>query len=66
METKQQIVPQLEELMNEDELRIFLKALAYLRHEGFGGIVLTFRQGYVVNVEARLGFNEKDNHRGKH
>lgn len=40
-----------EDLLNEDERRIFVPALEELRCQGFGDMVLSFRNGYIYHIK---------------
>lgn len=45
-------------IMNEDERRIFAPALDDVRRQGFGKIILTFRNGYIYHIEVVLEYHD--------
>lgn len=54
----------IEELLNEDELRMFRPALNNVRLTGFGEVILSLKNGYVYQVEVRFKYQD-ENHRGR-
>lgn len=45
-------------IMNEEERRIFAPALEDLRKQGFGQIILTFRNGFIYNIKVVLEYHD--------
>lgn len=46
-----------EDILNEDERRIFASALEDVRKQGFGDIILSFRNGFIYHIRVVLDYH---------
>lgn len=55
---KEQTTPiAVEDILNDDEIRILKPAVADVRKLGFGEVVLIFRNGYIYRVKVTLDYH---------
>lgn len=51
----------IEDILNEDELRMFKPALDSVRKHGFGQVSLLLRNGYIYNIKVTTEYHNSGN-----